>query len=50
MEQVEISQLPRVWTHGSLHQSEIYNQQRIQLLNNKLINGFLGGTPDLVWL
>ena len=45
-----------MWIHSSLHiqecrdQSEIYNYQRIQLLNNKFINGFLGDTLDLVWL
>ena len=53
MEVVEISWLPHVWIHGSLHiqecrdQSEIYKEQRIQLLNNKFINGyFLGGMLD----
>ena len=29
------------------HESEIYNYQRIQLLNNKFINGLLGGMLDL---
>ena len=31
-------------------ESEIYNYKRIQLSNNKLINGILGGTLDLAWL
>ena len=55
-ELVEISQPNRVWIHGSLQmqefrdESEIYNCQWIQLLNNKFINGILGGTLDLAWL
>ena len=42
--------------HGSLRmqecidESEIYNYQQIHPLNNKLINGILGGTLDLAWL
>ena len=31
-------------------ESEIYNYQRIQLSNNKFIDGSLGGTLDLAWL
>ena len=31
-------------------ESEIYNYKRIQLSNNKFINGILGGTLDLAWL
>jgi len=29
------------------HESEIYNYQQIKLLNNKFINGILGGMLDL---
>ena len=55
-ELVEISLLPRVWIHGALRmqecrdETEIYNYQRIQVSNNKFINGILGGTLDLAWL
>ena len=41
-----------MWIHSSLRiqecrdESEIYNYQRIQLSNNRLINGSLGGTLD----
>jgi len=31
-------------------ESEIYNCQRIQLSNDKFINGILGGTLHLAWL
>ena len=31
-------------------ESEIYNYRRIQLSNNKFINGILGGTLDLARL
>ena len=43
-----------MWIHGSLHmlecrdESEIYNYQRIHLLNNKFINVILG--VHLTWL
>ena len=30
-------------------ESEIYNYKRIQLSNNKFINGVMGGTLDLTW-
>ena len=49
-----ITTVPRVWIHSSLHmqeygdQSEIYNLQRIQLSNNKFINGFFRGVR-LTW-
>ena len=55
-ELVDISKLNCVWIHGSLRmqecrdESESYNYQQIQLSNNKLINGILGGTLDLAWL
>ena len=53
-EPVEISLLDRdsLRMQECRDESEIYNYQRIQLLNNKLkfINGILGGTLDLAWL
>ena len=55
---IEISELLRVWNDGKLciqecrDESEIYNYQRIQLSQNKFINGILrgGGGVPLNWL
>ena len=52
--QYQIQGLPRVWIHGSLRmqectdESNIYNYQRIQLSNNKFINGIFG--VRLTWV
>ena len=53
---IEISELLRVWIDGKLCiqecrvESEIYNYQRIELSQNKFINGILRGEGDTLEL